>query len=290
MTTNIKLLAIFFLLPFSVLAQRSVKIDSVEVEGYYRTFRYNVPAADLKGASLLFVMHGSGGNSEGAMRQTTRLEAASANEKLLIVYPDGYKHFWNECRLRSNAEANKININENSFFQDMIEYFQLKYGIDTKKVFAVGFSGGGHMAYKLALTMPDRFRAVCAIVANMPDSASMDCQPVRKAIPILIINGTKDSTNPYLGGEMFVNNASFGVVRSTEQSFHYWASLAGYTGDPVMAKLPDTNPGDQKTIESYTYKQAGKPEVQLLKVIGGRHDYPGDIDTYSYVWEFFKRQ
>jgi polyhydroxybutyrate depolymerase len=97
-----------------------------------------------------------------------------------------------------------------------------------------------------------------------------------------------DNTNPYNGGEMFVNNASFGVVRSSDRTFQYWASLAGYSGEPEKKLLPDTDPADQKTIESYTYHQQYKPTVSLLKVIGGHHDYPNDIDVYLYAWEFFK--
>ena len=87
-----------------------------------------------------------------------------------------------------------------------------------------------------------------------------------------------------------MNNASFGVVRSTENSFRYWSGLAGYKGEPVKKLLPDTDPNDQRTIESYTFKKAGKPEVTLLKVIGGKHDYPNDIDVYLFAWDFFKRQ
>jgi polyhydroxybutyrate depolymerase len=87
---------------------------------------------------------------------------------------------------------------------------------------------------------------------------------------------------------MFVSNASFGVVHSTEGSFNYWSSLAGYKGSPEKTLLPDTDPTDQKTIESYTYKKENQPAVTLLKVIGGKHDYPGDIDVYVYAWNFFK--
>jgi polyhydroxybutyrate depolymerase len=170
----------------------------------------------------------------------------------------------------------------------MINYFRTKYGISKNKVFAAGFSGGGHMAYKLAATMPDKIKAIAAVVANMPDSASCDCALAGKAKPVLIINGNKDETNPYNGGEMFVNNASFGVVRSSENTFHYWASLAGYKGEPVKTLLPDTDPNDQKTIEQYAYQQKNKPSVTLLKVVGGHHDYPNDIDVYVYAWEFFK--
>lgn len=30
--------------------------------------------------------------------------------------------------------------------------------------------------------------------------------------------------------------------------------------------------------------------MTLLKVVGGKHDYPGDLDVYLYAWEFFKSQ
>jgi polyhydroxybutyrate depolymerase len=206
----------------------------------------------------------------------------------LVVYPDGYKHFWNECRKFSTAAANKEDINEQAFFTAMIQYFTSKYGISKQRIFAGGFSGGGHMAYKLAMTMPEQIKAIEAVVANMPDSASCDCALAGKALPVLIINGTDDKTNPYNGGEMFVNNSSFGVVRSSENTFAYWAGLAGYKGTPEKKLLPDTDTADHKIIESYSYHSAGKPPVTLLKVVGGHHDYPGDIDVYLYAWNFFK--
>ena len=276
------------LLFISLAAKSQLLTDSVLIEQHYRTFMYNKPATDIKEGSLMFIMHGSGGSATDIMKHTAKLEAISAKEKLLIVYPNGYQHYWNECRKYSNAEANKIDINENAFFIEMIDYFQKKYSISKNKIYAAGFSGGGHMAYKLAATMPDKIKAITAVVANMPDSASCDCKLAGKAKPVLIINGTKDDTNPYNGGEMFINNASFGVVLSSEKTFAYWAHLAGYTGIPEKTLLPDNDPNDNKTIESYSYHQKNKPPVTLLKVIGGHHDYPNDIDVYVYAWEFFK--
>ncbi|MHA4845691.1 CE1 family esterase [Flavitalea antarctica] len=263
--------------------------DSILIEGRYRSFHYNKPANPQPGGSLLFLMHGSGGSGSDMAKSSTKLQAKSAEEKLLIVYPDGYQHFWNECRRYSTARANQEDVNEQAFFQAMINYFDSLYQVDKNKVFAAGMSGGGHMAYKLGLTMPGQIQAIAAIIANLPDSASMDCVPSGKALPVMIVNGTLDEVNPYNGGEMFVNKSSFGVVQSTEKSFEYWARLAGYTGKPVKKLLPDVDPEDKKRIESYTFKSPNKPEVTLLKVIGGHHDYPNDIDVFLYIWNFFKR-
>ena len=285
-----KNLLLFVLLLISKFALSQLITDSMLIEGHYRNFSYNIPEKSLKGGSILFVMHGSGGSSKDMLSKTTKLQSISNQEKLLIIYPDGYKHYWNECRKFSTAAANKEDINENAFFTAMIGIFIKKYGISKEKVFAAGFSGGGHMAYKLALTMPEKIRAITAIVANLPEAASCDCIFAKKALPVLIINGTDDETNHYNGGQMFVNNASYGVMLSAENTLKYWATLAGYKGAPVKKLLPDTDTADHKTIESYSYQLPHKPTVTLLKVVGGKHDYPGDIDVYLYAWQFFKSQ
>ena len=285
------MLKLSLVIPFFLVTvvEAQVVTDSILIEGHYRTFRFNNPGEDKK-SSLMFVMHGSGGSGTDMMRSTTRLEQKAKTEKLLLVYPDGYKRYWNECRKAATSGANIENINENAFFDRMIDYFTSKYDISRKKIFAAGTSGGGHMAYKLALTMPQKFTAIAAIIANLPDTNNMDCVEVKHPISVMIVNGTEDPLNLYNGGMMVSGNVTFGFVRSTDRSFKYWANIAGYNVEPVKEKLPDRDPTDGKTIERYTYKEKGKPEVVLLKVVGGKHDYPNDIDVHEEAWEFFKRQ
>ncbi|MCW3119108.1 MAG: poly(3-hydroxybutyrate) depolymerase [Chitinophagaceae bacterium] len=286
-----KLISIGCLALLSFLTVHSQHIhDSLLIDGHYRVFHFSKPQSSKAGGSLVFVLHGSGGDGQGMMARTAKLEEQSRNENLVLVYPDGYKKYWNECRKASTAAANLENIDENGFFAGMISYFAEKYAINTKQVFAVGTSGGGHMAYKLALTMPQKFRAIAAIIANLPDSANMDCSAAGLPISVMIVNGTQDPVNPYNGGKVVIPGVVLGTVRSTENTFHYWSRLDGYKGEPVKALLADTDPSDGKTIERYTFSAKGKPEVVLLKVIGGKHDYPNDIDVHAEAWAFFKRQ
>lgn len=280
---------IFLLALTSLTAKGQVVSDSVQVEGKYRSFHFNKPSKPLKDASLVFVLHGSGGNGKAMMQGTSNLLARTSDENVVFVYPDGYKHYWNECRKASTAVANTINIDEEAFFERMISYFKSNYHISEKKVFAVGTSGGGHMCYKLAVTIPSKFKAITAIIASLPDPENFDCVETKAAIPMMIVNGTADPLNKYEGGVIQLGTVMLGKVRSTEDTFHYWSGLAGYTGDPIKTTVPDNDPNDGKTIERYTYKAKGKPEVVLLKVIGGKHDYPNDIDVHVEAWEFFKR-
>jgi polyhydroxybutyrate depolymerase len=279
-----------FALPFfvaSFITKAQIAGDSLLIEGHRRSFHF-LKSPKTK-ASLVFVLHGSGGNGIQMRARANSLEGIALTENILLVYPDGYKKYWNECRKTANSAANLENINENAFFEAMIGYFKERYQINEKQVFAVGTSGGGHMAYKLAMTMPERFRAITALIANLPDTNNIDCEEKRRAIPVMIVNGTADKTNPYEGGEVITNNISLGLVRSTDRTFAYWSSMAGYKGKPQMQNLPDIDPKDGKTIEKYTFKTKRKPEVTLLKVINGKHDYPNDIDVHLEAWEFFKR-
>jgi polyhydroxybutyrate depolymerase len=286
-----KLLPLLLLyIAYSINSIAQVTSDSIEVDGHYRTFHFVKPTTAYKDGSLVFILHGSGGNGRDMMKAAAKLAQQSATENLLLVYPDGYKKFWNECRKTANSQANLENIDEITFFHNMIHYFKKNHGISEQKVFAVGTSGGGHMCYKLAMTMPEKFRAVTALIANLPDTDNFDCTEAKVAIPIMIVNGTADPLNPYTGGMMQMGTVMLGNVRSTDRTFQYWASLAGYTGEPAKEAIADNDPADGKTIERYTYKQKGKPEVVLLKVIGGKHDYPNDIDVHVEAWEFFKRQ
>jgi len=262
--------------------------DSLLIDNHQRTFRYTFPV--LPGSSLVFVLHGSGGSGEDMMSRTPGLLQAAKTEKVVFVYPDGYKKYWNECRKEASSLANLENIDENAFFGQMIEYFKKRYQTDPSRVFSVGTSGGGHMSYKLALTMPQKLTAITAIIANLPDTENLDCMESRIALPVMIVNGTADPLNRYEGGIMQSGNFRMGKVRSTDQTFRYWAELAGYAGPPIKSLVEDTDPSDQKTIERYTYREHNKPEIVLLKVIGGKHDYPNDIDVHLEAWAFFKRQ
>ena len=286
-----KLLFLFlFILCFGYSNAQLVS-DSILIDTHYRSFIFQKPAQAKLKSSLVFILHGSGGSGQGIKKTAANLEAIAEKENVLLVYPDGYKHFWNECRASATSAANLENIDENRFFNQMIDYFISKYQISSDKVFAIGTSGGGHMAYKLAITMPEKFKGISAIIANLPDSSNMDCVEKKLPMSVMIINGTNDSVNPYKGGEVNIQGLGyFGKVRSTDETFQYWANLGGHRGKPTKEMVTDTDPTDGKTIEKFSFTKKGKPEIVLLKVNNGKHDYPNDIDVYLESWNFFKRQ
>ncbi|HYG20174.1 MAG TPA: PHB depolymerase family esterase [Ohtaekwangia sp.] len=288
--TSLFLLCLVTFICYQCNSQGNHVKETLVIEGRERVFYFKEPAAALSEPSLVFILHGSGGNAGNVIEKSKQLSAIADGENVVLVYPEGYQQYWNECRKAANSKANLENINEEAFFDAMIAFFKKKYAIDDRNVFAIGTSGGGHMCYKLALTMPRKFAAITALIANLPDTDNMDCTESKIALPVMVVNGTADPLNPYNGGMMRSGDFIMGNVRSTDRTIEYWTTLAGHTAPPVKETLPDADPGDGKTIERYTYRSPGKPDVVLLKVIGGKHDLPGDADVYLEAWNFFKRQ
>jgi polyhydroxybutyrate depolymerase len=269
---------------------QQIVTDSIRVDGRYRTFHYSLPDPNILPQRLVFVLHGSGGNGLNRMKETITLQGIAATERVLFVYPDGYKNFWNECRKAATSAANREDVDETSFFRGMISALSKKYSSDSSTAFAIGFSGGGHMAYKLALTMPATFRAIVAIVASLPAEENMDCSPSGIPVSVMIVNGTNDQVSPYNGGEINAAGVTLGRVRSTDATFRYWSSLAGYSGTPAKDMMPDADTTNNTTIERYRYSAPGKPEVTLLKMVNGTHSDPKDLDIYREAWHFLKQQ
>lgn len=287
MKISLSLILIFL---FAYQTHCQVRIDSILVDGHYRTFRFYEPKTETKKSNLIFILHGSGGNGETMIKPAANLQAIAGSEHLFLVYPEGYKRYWNECRKEATSEANKKDINEQAFFTAMLRYFGKNYKVNNNRFFAIGLSGGGHMAYKLAITMPEKCRAISAVVANVPDTMNMDCAEAKKPVAVMITNGTDDTLNPYNGGNMIMNGDSWGYVRSTDRSFQYWADLSGYKGKPVIEELPDADTSNQETVIRYSFKEEGRPEVTLLKVKSGQHAFPKDLDIFLESWAFFQRE
>ena len=188
---------------------------TIEVGGLKRTYLTYVPRGLAKGAPLVVVMHGSGEN--GAQM---RIETGYGFERLAdehgfaVVYPNGYEGYWNACNIVGDYSANKLNIDDVGFLTGVVDKLITEIGVDPGRVFATGISRGGHMAFRLALEAPSRFRAVAAVSANVPTPENFKCKPAGQGTSsVMIMNGTKDPLNPFDGGEV----KSLRLVRQARQ-------------------------------------------------------------------------
>jgi polyhydroxybutyrate depolymerase len=261
------------------------------IGGRERLYVEYAPKSLKPGAPLLFVLHPSGGDG-ASMRDFSNYEfdkLADANG-FLVVYPDGFENTWNDCRGGSPFSSKAMKIDDVGFIGALIAHEVEAHAIDKKRVFAMGWSNGGQLAYRLALEKPDEFAGVAAISASVPVKQNLDCGQTDKPIPVMIINGTADPINPYRGGMVNLGGAQLGNVLSSEDTAKYWAKLLGVTDTPQSARLPHR--GGSTSVSGMTWSKGGAPVVILYSVQNGGHAMPlarEDLDSPVVIWDFFSK-
>jgi polyhydroxybutyrate depolymerase len=192
-----------------------------------------------------------------------------------VVYPDGYRGNWNDCRRNATFVAKKENIDDVSFILALIDRFRAEHAVDAKQVYAFGYSNGGHMAFRLAMEAPDEIAAIAAMAASLPTPDASSCPQRGGTSRVMLVNGTEDPINPYQGGLVTIFGlAGRGTVMSSEASARTFAERNGITTSPIAAPNLHGRPNDPTWVESLTWSSDGKPVSRLYTVYGGGHVIP----------------
>jgi polyhydroxybutyrate depolymerase len=264
----------------------------------YRPERIEEPA------DIVFVLHGSGGNAARVRALTARRFETLADEHgFVVIYPEGFEGNWNGCRRPAPFSANRLGVDDVGFLRELRE----RHAGNGGRVLAFGFSGGAHMALRLALEAPDVADAVAVVGAGLPAAEDNDCTPVAGAIgpAVMLVNGTADPINPYEGGEIVLppelGGISLGRVLSSRETAAWLARRAGHRSAASHAR-GDERDGNPATAVAWSrWAGAGLPEVAHLTIEGGGHTIPlpgtrfpallgphsEDVDVPAEAWLFF---
>ena len=273
---------------------------TIEVDGQTRRYAlYVPPSIGNKPVPLVFSLHGGGiyiedMTGESGYKTPYKIWMDIADEeKLIVVYPEGLngaygKPTWNDCRGNCTVSSDADDVR---FLRLLTDTLARSFPIDSSRVYASGTSNGGLMALRLAVEAADRFAAVAAVAAAMPDTS--ECIPPAHPISVLFMNGTADNHLPYEGGT--VSNPpkpSHGTVYSAKESVRIWTTVNQTDTIPAVYAFPDLDPADSSTVIRYTYANGvNGTEVILYKVIGGGHNAPSIKEQYSALFErYFGRQ
>jgi polyhydroxybutyrate depolymerase len=193
----------------------------------------------------------------------------------VVVYPDGYRRNWNDCRKDATFPAKRENIDDMSFIRALIARSMVEQAIDEKRVYVFGYSNGGHMAFRLAMEAPDEIAAVAAVAASLPTPDASSCPQQGRTSRVMLINGTEDPINPYQGGPITLFGfASRGPVMSSVTSARNFAERNGITTPPIPVELPKGISDDITSVETLTWHTDGKPSCCLCTGRGGGHVIP----------------
>jgi len=252
--------------------------ETISSGGVTRHYILHVPVSYQQGkaVALIFNFHGYGSNSQQE-ENLTDMSAKADRENFMVVYPDGLNHAWHDG---SGAEGNA----DKQFVRDLIMNLENQYSIDTKRIYATGFSNGGGMTNRLGCDMADLIAAIA------PNSGAynlwQDCHPARP-VPVLAFHGLDDNVVPYAGGTPKT------MEPPIEEWAASWATIDGCSSTPAI-----TMPVDTVTVHIWSGCK-DNANVILYSLANHGHSWPGStvmpksitsqaVNATDLMWEFFK--
>lgn len=285
----------------------SIERRTLSHDGLERSYHVHLPPGHRKDqpAPLVMALHGGGGRGDRFDASTNGQTIGEADRRgWVIVYPDGIEQGWNDGRpLDSARDRRRGNADDVGFLVALIDELHADYGIDQRRVYAMGISNGGFMSFRLAVEASDRIAAIAPVTANL--SKALEASKATRAVSVLVMNGTEDPLVPFDGGQVRVLGKDRGEVLSTAATMSWWVKHNGCSSTPKVDILPDAAPDDGTTVEVERYVGCrDSSEVVLYRIRGGGHTWPGgrqylpervigrvcsDIDGTREIFDFFAR-
>ncbi len=286
-----KLYAFVCIIAITGISAQTTVVDSIISGGIYRSYRLYVPTiyTGTSARPLIINMHGYTSNAQQQQLYSNFMPIADT-ANFLMVFPNGTyssgQRFW-------NAGLSATLVDDIGFISHLIDSLKAQYNIDMNSVYSTGMSNGGFMSHTLACELSNRITAIASVTGGIfTTQYGTYCHPTRP-VPVMQIHGTADPTVPYAG------NTSQGMM-PIDSVVKYWVVKNGCTTIPVFSNVPNTNTSDGCTAEHYVYNNGNLGStVELYKVIGGAHTWPGspftigvtnqDFNASVEIWRFFRK-
>jgi polyhydroxybutyrate depolymerase len=211
--------------------------QSVMVGSTSRTYILHVPSAyaGTKAVPLVVDFHplgGSGSQEEGS----SPYKAQTDPEGVISAYPNGLSGpsgaAWNV------GPCCVANVDDVAFARALVAQVETKACIDTKRVYAVGFSMGGGMSHYVACHAADIFAAVAPASFDLLQENEAGCTPPRP-IAEISFRSSNDPIVPYAGGASSVVSGMPVTFLGAVGTFQKWAMIDGCTGSATAADSDD---------------------------------------------------
>lgn len=275
-------------------------VRKVTVGGREHSYLMYVPATRVGDSNVPLVVSLHGGGSNAVEQEAfTRLRVKAVSADFAVLTPNGYQTAWNAGSCC--APATTVGIDHVAVIRAMLDDASELIDVDPDRVFALGHSNGGMMAWRLACELSDRVAAIASTAAVMMDrnldtgTQVFTCAPGRP-VPVLGIFGLADRCTPYEGGP------SAGVAGGTRapasDTIEFWRENNG-----CSALLPTRYTSGAASCTTYNFCQGGA-NVQLCTIEGAGHVWPGtganpagdacggsgttDLDANDRIWDFFR--
>jgi polyhydroxybutyrate depolymerase len=240
---------------------------SITSGGRKRTAHLVVPAGyDAKKRTPLLLLYHGYLEDAARIESSTGMTPIAGKHGMIVVYPQGVNNSFN-AGPKCCGTASSTQIDDVQFTKDLLDELESQLCVDTKRVYAAGFSNGGMFSSRLGCELGSRIAAIAPVSGPI---AVTSCKPSRP-IPVIEFHGTSDIVVPYNGGGL-------GGALSVPDAIKLWKTNNGCTD--AQPKTVFQN-GDT-TCAAYQSCKAGA-HVELCTISSGGHQWPGGTDPLAGV-------
>jgi polyhydroxybutyrate depolymerase len=231
---------------------------------------------------IILVFHGSNQSGERVRRFAGHSFDALAAGGAIVAYPDAVGRRWNARGPSASTRGSAVD--DIGFAAALVDYLASEFEGDPERVYAIGYSNGGHLVMRLAHAIPERLAGIAVISATQllaGQQHAVDSGPA--GVPALFIHGTKDRMVPYDGG-----TSGMRVRRPWGPALSAWDSAAyaernGISTPPSRTVIEARSPSNGTRVERVDYRQAGSAPVTLYAIVGGGHTIPNPTDSFPFL-------
>ncbi|MDQ8038760.1 MAG: PHB depolymerase family esterase [Pedobacter sp.] len=311
------LFLLLLLEPLAASAQTR-ELSILTPNGYRRAILAEADKPASTPRPVVLILHGHTGSAEQALglkRQSpsplAQWVAIAERENIIVLALDGARgsddeQGWNDCR---KDALNNPQTDDVAFARNAVKKLVDAGQADPARIYAMGMSNGGMMAFRLGLQMPELAAFAAAAASMAADTACPGKVPDKVAA--LIIGGDADPLGPWRGGQVkFGRSAARGGVMPVPTSFSVWAAARQLDArHAVQKEIPPQFRNDQTKGRLFYF--GASPEaspVTLLEVENGGHVEPSlehryrtlylrlmgqqssVVESAEFAWSFFRNK
>ena len=228
------------------------------------------PGKYLGPAPILISLHGY--TSSGAKQEAyLKMKSLLSKKGIIYVTPDGTvdgggNRFWNASKACCNFYGSSVD--DIKYLMGLVDQVSAKYPVDRKRIYFLGHSNGGFMAFQLACEKSDQIAGIVSFAGSMNvDRATC---PATKPVSILLIHGSSDPTILPAGGSINGNDYT-----SDKSNLDFWKTkdkCLPTTGFPKILKQADYDSSIAgKETQIFSFHCNAKVNVQYWNIVSGLH-------------------
>jgi polyhydroxybutyrate depolymerase len=240
--------------------------------------------------SLILVLHGSSASGDD-IRQVSRMDSLSELLRFVVAYPNGTNggglgpSDWNGGTCCGTATRDDVD--DVGFLAALVGEVSKNVAVDPHRIYIVGFSSGGIMAYHAACKLAPMIAAIGVISGSLLDN---NCTPARP-VAVIGIHGTIDDQVPYDDPSLTPPPRPVtGVAAQLPPSAQFWVATNSCGPGAVTRPSPH--------VFQTSFKSCTGAQVLFYTIEGGTHGWPqsglappmSELQASSVIAAYFEHQ